>query len=61
MKERFSPCVESFMTVLKVIKNIVLYVGSNDRHVREKGKELFHKERLTKTFGVKHTVKQLKG
>lgn len=41
LKGRFSPSVESFMNVLKMTENIILYVGSND-HIQETGKELFY-------------------
>lgn len=42
-------------------KDKVLYVGSNNCHIQEKGKKLFHKTAYQKTLGVKHTVKQPKG
>lgn len=36
-------------------KDKILYVGSNNCHIQEKGKKLFHKTAYQKTLGVKHS------
>lgn len=47
----FKKLHECFVNLLEIV--IVLYVGNNDCHIQEKGKELLRKERF------KHPVKQL--
>lgn len=41
----FRKLQECFVKLIKIV--IVLYVGSNEYHIQEKGKELFRKEWLT--------------